>query len=52
MQRIDEDIKNMSYIMKVTGEGADIWQNAFIYYMAKAIKTLLLWKRSKDEKDD
>lgn len=37
------DIENMDEIMSRTVNRCDIWQDRFIYWMAKAIRDILLW---------
>lgn len=43
--RLNEDIENMIEIMERTSYRADIWQDRFIYAMAKAIWDILNWIR-------
>lgn len=39
--RLNEDIENMIEIMERTSYRADIWQDRFIYAMARAIYDIL-----------
>lgn len=48
MKRLTEDAANMVEIMERTGERSDIWQDRFIYYIARAIYDLIDYIRRKE----
>lgn len=47
-----EDLNAMEEVMERTADRCDIWQDRFIYAMAKAIYHLLLWVARKERVDD
>ena len=42
-KRLTEDLENMEQIMCKTADHVDIWQDRFIYAIARAIYDIILW---------
>lgn len=43
IKQLTKDAENMLEVMDRTADHADIWQDRFIYHMAKAIYHILIW---------
>lgn len=52
IKRLTEDMENMEEIMIRTGDRCDIWQDRFIYAMARAIYDLLRWAKRMEERSN
>ena len=42
-KQIVRDLENMEEVMTKTSERTDIWQDRYIYWIAKAIWDILTW---------
>jgi hypothetical protein len=41
--QITRDLENMDEVMERTAVRTDIWQDRYIYWIAKAIRDILVW---------
>lgn len=52
MSRFVRDLENMDEITEKLGNRSDIWQDRFIYWIAIAIRDILLWIIKMEESDN
>lgn len=50
-KRLNEDLDNMEEIMCRTADRCDIWQDRFIYAIARAVYDIIKFTLRKDEKE-
>lgn len=50
--KLIRDLENIDEIAEKLGDRSDIWQDRFIYWMAIAIRDILLWIIKKEDSDN